>query len=152
MKHPSCLPAMVCVMLLLSSRTAQGQTAADMENLLAAGEITASQAAYFTLAAALETPPEDPGAAFAMAREKGWLPARAESGGALTLGGLSFLLMKTFNLKGGLLYRLFPGGRYAHRELAGRGVIEGRTYPGRNVSGEQFLRILGNVLAERGIE
>jgi hypothetical protein len=143
---------MVCVMLLLSSITAYGQTAADMEDLLAAGEMTASQAAYFTLAAALETPPENPGAAFTMAREKGWLPAQAESGSALTLSGLSLLIMKTFNLEGGLLYRLFPGGRYAYRELASRGLVEGRSYPGDNVSGEQFLRILGNVLAERGIE
>jgi hypothetical protein len=40
------------------------------------------------------------------------------------------------------MYRLFPGSRYAHREMTGRGFIEGRAYPGQNVSGEQFLRIL----------
>jgi hypothetical protein len=35
--------------------TAQGQTAADIERLLDAQEITCSQAAYFVLAASLET-------------------------------------------------------------------------------------------------
>jgi hypothetical protein len=142
---------LTCLFLCLSAG-AWGQTAAETEKLLAAGEITFAQAAYFTLASALENPPEDPEAAFSLAREKGWLPAGAGSGTALTLSGLSLLMMKTFNLEGGLMYRLFPGGRYAYREMINRGFIEGRSYPGMNVSGERFLRILGNVLAERGIE
>jgi hypothetical protein len=150
-KHPHRVTLITCVFLLLSV-AAYGQTAADMESLLEAGEITVSQAAYVTLAAALESPPENPEAAFDLAREKGWLPAKAEGGSALTQSVLSLLVMKSFNLKGGLLYRLFPGGRYAYREISGRGFIEGRSYPNLKVSGEQFLRILGKVIAEEGAE
>ncbi|MDR1587159.1 MAG: hypothetical protein LBS57_06875 [Treponema sp.] len=147
MKHPHRAARITCVFLLLSA-AAYGQSAADMESILNAGEITVSQAAYVALAAALESPPENPAAAFDLAREKGWLPAKAERGSALTLGGLSLLVMKSFNLKGGLLYRIFPGGRYAYREMTSRGFIEGRSWPNLKVSGEQFLRILGKVLAE----
>jgi hypothetical protein len=137
-------------MLLFSVKAAHGQTAADMERLLDAKELTCSQAAYFVLAAAMENPPPNPEAAFALAMERGWLPAKAEGG--ITLGGLSLLVMKAFNQHlpnaGGLLYRLFPGSRYAYRAMIGQGFIEGRAYPSLKVSGEQFLRILERVLAE----
>jgi hypothetical protein len=139
-------------MLLFSAMTAHGQTAAEMEGLLDAGEITCAQAAYFVLAAALEDPPQNPEAAFALALEQGCLPAESESGGGITMGGFSLLLMKAFDIKGGLLYRLFPRGRYAFREMSSRGFIEGRSYSTFPVSGEQFLRILENVLDKRETE
>jgi hypothetical protein len=139
-------------MLLFSAITAQGQTAAEMESLLDAGEITCAQAAYFVLAAALEDPPQNPEAAFGMALEQGGLPAKAESNGCITMGGFSLLLMKAFDIKGGLMYRRFPRGRYAFREMTGRGFIEGRSYSTLTVSGEQFLRILENVLDKRATE
>jgi hypothetical protein len=139
-------------MLLLSATVARGQTAAEMEGLLDAGEITCAQAAYFVFAAALEDPPQNPEAAFAMALEQGCLPAKSESNRGITMGGFSLLLMKTFDIKGGLMYRLFPRGRYAFREMTGRGFIEGRSYSTLPVSGEQFLRILENVLDKRETE
>jgi hypothetical protein len=139
-------------MLLFSAMAAQGQTAAEMESLLNAGEITCAQAAYFVLAAAMEDPPRNPEAAFAMAIEQGCLPAKFESNGSITMGGFSLLLMKALDIKGGLLYRIFPVGRYAFREMTGRGFIEGRSYSTLTVSGEQFLRILENVLDKREAE
>jgi hypothetical protein len=139
-------------MLLFSARAAQGQTAAEMESLLDTGEITCAQAAYFVLAAALEDPPQNPEAAFALAIEQGCLPAKSKSNGSITMGGFSLLLMKALDIKGGLLYRRFPVGRYAFREMTGRGFIEGRSYSTLRVSGEQFLRILENVLDKRGPE
>jgi hypothetical protein len=151
MKQLPCLPALVCAMLLFSA-AAWGQSAAEMESLLDAGEITCSQAAYFVLAAALDDPPQNPEAAFGMARERVWLPAKAESNGSITLGGLSLLLMKAFDIQGGLMYRFFPLDRYAYREMIGRGFIEGRSYSTFTVSGEQFLRILENVLNKRETE
>jgi hypothetical protein len=149
MKHPPRLPALVCAALLFSAAAARGQTAADMERLLDAGGITCAQAAYFVLAAALEDPPRSPEAAFAAALEQGWLPAKSESNGGITMGGFSLLLMKAFDIKGGLMYRLFPVGRYAFRDMAAQGFIEGRSYSTFPVSGEQFLRILESVLNKR---
>ena len=128
------------------------QTAAEMEGLLDTEEITHIQAAWFTLASVLETPPPDQAAAFALALERGWLPANAEPGGPVKLRNLSLLLMKAFDLEGGLMYRLFPGPRYAYREMKARGFIEGRAWPGFTVSGERFLQILGNVLFHTGDE
>jgi hypothetical protein len=144
---------LIFALVLSGAVLAYGQTAADMESLLDAAEVSFSQAAYFTLlATAPGSPPENPEAAFALARDNGWIPAEAEGSVAVSMSGLSLLMMKAFGLEGGLMYRLFPGGRYAYRAMTSRGFIEGRSYPSSGVSGEQFLRILGKVLAERGTE
>jgi hypothetical protein len=133
-------------MLLFSAMAAWGQTAAEIESLLDVGEITCAQAAYFVFAAALEDPPQNPEAAFGMALEQGCLPAKSESNSSITMGGLSLLLMKALGIKGGLMCRLFPVGRYAFREMNNRGFIEGRSYSTFTVPGEQFLRILERAL------
>ncbi|MDR1388681.1 MAG: OmpA family protein [Treponema sp.] len=126
------------------------QTAAELERLLDAKETTYGDAAYFTLASALENPPDRPQAAFALARENGWLPDNAAPEASVTLRDLSLLMIEAFGLEGGLLYRVIPGPRYAYREMTRRGFIEGRAYPGFTVSGEKFLQILGNVLSRTG--
>jgi hypothetical protein len=141
---------LIAVGLLFSAVLAWGQTAAEMERLLDADHITHTQAAWFTLASAEKDPPPNPVAAFALAMERGWFPANAEPGGPVKLRDLSLLLMKAFDLEGGLMYRLFPGTRYAYREMTRRGFVEGRAYPGFTVSGERFLQILGNVLSHAG--
>ena len=64
----------------------------------------------------------------------------------VTLGQVCFLIMQTQGIKGGLLYRLFPGPRYATRELASLGLLKGYTHPNRVVSGEEVMWILGAVL------
>jgi hypothetical protein len=144
MKH------LIAVGLLFFAVIVRAQTAAEMEGVLDTEEITYTQAAYFTLASVLESPPPGQAGAFALAQEQGWLPKNAEPGGLVKLKDLSLLMMKAFNLEGGLMYRLFPGQRYAYREMIRRGFIEGRVYPGFTVSGEQFLQILGNVLSHTG--
>lgn len=58
----------------------------------------------------------------------------------------SFLLMKTFNLKGGIMYMLFPGPRYAYRELLYRKVLSVKGGPYRKITGEDLLRALQIVL------
>jgi hypothetical protein len=138
---------MVCALFLFSAAAARGQSAADMESLLDTRKITCAQAAWFVLAAVQEEPPHNPEAAFDMAMERGWLPAKSTGNGGITLGGLSLLVMKALDIKGGLMCRIFPTGRYAYREMISRGFIEGRSYSTSAVSGEQFLRIVENALA-----
>ena len=147
---PLCHSVVIFFLFLLSLAPVWGQTAAEIEGLLSQKEITCAQAAYFTLAMALDNPPANGEGAFVFAREQGWLPAQADSSGPITMGGLSLLVMKAFDLKGGLLYRLFENPRYAFREMTDRGFISGRAYSTLTVSGEQFLRIAGNVLTYIG--
>jgi hypothetical protein len=58
--------------------------------------------------------------------------------------------MRAFNIPGSFLYALFPGPRYAFRELDYLDLIPGRKDPAAKVSGERLLIILGRVLSHTG--
>jgi hypothetical protein len=122
------------------------QTADELDAMLNAREITYTQAARFILTAA-NVPA---GGAFEAAQENRWLPAGAEAESSISLGEVSLLIMRSFRLKGGILYSLFPNPRYACRELVHLRIIQGRTDPGSRVDGRTFLQILGRVLTQVG--
>ena len=68
----------------------------------------------------------------------------------ITLGEYSNMLMKAFNIPGGLMYKLFKGPRYAARELDYLKFIDNDKSPYRYISGEEVLRIMGRVLEWKG--
>jgi outer membrane protein OmpA-like peptidoglycan-associated protein len=125
-----------------------------MDVLLETPAISFAQASRFVLAAAEYPVGENPaaGTAYALALEKGWLPGRAAPDAPVKLGELCFLIMNALNIKGSFLYALFPGPRYAFRELDYRRAIPGRRDPALRVSGEELLRILELVSAAEWIE
>ena len=149
MKSFLCKSLLIPLAFLLSAAPIHAQTAADIEELLGTEAISCEEAAWLVLAVALETPPADRTAAFTLAREQGWFPENTEGASHITMSGLSLLLMKSFDLTGGLMYRITGNRRYAFREMRARGFISGRAYPNFSVSGEQFLQILENVSAEQ---
>ncbi|MDR1973022.1 MAG: hypothetical protein LBQ46_14005 [Treponema sp.] len=129
----------------------KAQTAERMDALLDASEVTYAMAAFVVMpAAGLLSGDSTPDAAFTEAAERGYLPGNAEAAGIIRLGELSFLIMRAFAMKSGFLYALFPGPRYAYREMVYRRLIQGRNDPALTVSGERLLRIIGRVLDYRG--
>jgi hypothetical protein len=120
------------------------QTAEELDRILNTQVITSSQAAYFVLAAA-DILPNDTNA-LAFAKDNRWLSAGKEAESPIRLGEVAYLIMRSFNLKGGILYTLFPGPRYACRELVALQFIQGKTDPGARISGTEFLQLLGRVL------
>jgi hypothetical protein len=123
------------------------QTAERLDALLDSAGVTYAEAAMMVLpAAGLAGEDVSPETAFAEARARALLPKAAEPGKAVRLGDLAFLIMRAFDMKGGLFYTLFPGPRYACRELVHHKLIQGRTDPALTVSGERLLRILGRVM------
>jgi len=130
------------------------QTAAEIEGLLNNRALSYGQAAQFILRAADLGPGigagnVSPAEAFAYAQERKWLPKNAESYGEVSLEGVSLLIMRSFDIKGGLFYSMFKNPHYAYRELVYRDVIQGRADPGMAVSGEQLLFMVNRVLAGR---
>ncbi|RPJ09598.1 MAG: hypothetical protein EHM28_01085 [Spirochaetaceae bacterium] len=67
----------------------------------------------------------------------------------ITLGELSFIMMKAFNLSGGVMYAIAPGPRYACREFEFRGFILRNAAPDRSVTGEEVVQMLGKVLSQQ---
>ncbi|MDR1142903.1 MAG: hypothetical protein LBK77_01635 [Spirochaetaceae bacterium] len=138
----------IVILCAAVSGIGSAQTAEELDGILGSREITYAQAARFVLASADAS--LGGGDAFQAARNEGWLPRRAEADRPIRLGELSLLIMKSFGLRGGILYTLFPGPRYANRELIYLGLLRGRTDPGGSVDGGSFLQILGRTLTFTG--
>ena len=122
---------LVLLVFFLAPAFLQAQTAAELDAVLESAAINCRDAAWFVYSSAAmektteaeaasktEAAPEtaaivvnSPAAAFEWAMNNGWLPKKAAPDDPIKLGSLSFLVMKAFNIKGGLLYRIFPGPR-----------------------------------------
>jgi outer membrane protein OmpA-like peptidoglycan-associated protein len=161
--------ALNCLLFFVPVTAVHGQTAALMDEALSTGTLSYAQAAYFVLTAAdINYSAAGDGyiandyssenaaitAAFSYAASQGWLPKNVspsvEGSGdkVIKLSELSFLMIKSFNLKGNILYRIFPGPHYAYKEMVYRGYITGTTDPSLPLNGEKFFEILGNLLSE----
>ena len=135
------------------------QTAAELEAVLGTPAVSCTQAARFVLASSgsaastggAASGPISEGSAFEEVVARGWLKEAAPDD-AISLGKLSFLMMKAFSMKGGMMYKFFPGPRYAYRIMVSRNFIQGAADPAMTVNGERFLLILGKVLSAEGEE
>jgi len=112
--------------------------------------VTSATAARFVLGAVGLLPEGLSGAAaetaaYNMAFAQGWI--RTGAAEPVTLGEISFLITSAFGFTGGLMYRIFPGPRYAYRELLYRRIIQGRVYSNMTVSGSWLLQIIGRALS-----
>lgn len=131
---------------------AAAQTAEYMDGILASKAITVGQASYLVLVAADRLGEEaDDAAAFAKLEELGWAP-KAAAADPIKYSAYSYILMRAFGLKGGIMYSLFPSPRYAYRELTARQMIQGRSDPQATVDGAAALRALSRVLDIAGVE
>ena len=134
--------------LLISPVLLSAQTAGELEVILETQSISNAQALAFVLGSLDMKVPN----AFDQALVYGWFPPGTAPEDPITLRSLSFLMMQAFVINGGLMYRLFPGPRYAYRTMLSRSFIQGAADPYMRVSGERFLLILGNVLNAAGGE
>jgi hypothetical protein len=118
-------------------------TADEIEALLETDALTYEQAASFVLRAA---DIDVWGSAFDYAAEQTWLSAKASVDGTASLGEVSLLVMRAFNMKGGAFYTLMKTPHYAYRELLNQNIIQGRADSDMAVSGDLLLFIVGRVL------
>ncbi|MBN1698096.1 MAG: hypothetical protein JW881_11330 [Spirochaetales bacterium] len=116
--------------ILLEEKTVQSGTA--VYAILSAGGIVSEDA---TIEEAL-----------GVLREKEWKLTIESADTPLTLGEAAYLLMKTFDLKGGVMYSIFPGPRYAVRELVYLKIITDRPDPSRTVSGRELIDLISRVI------
>ncbi len=130
-----------------------GQSGDEIDALLETGEVSVALAARFVLPAA-ELLPADAKAeiAFSTAIEKGWLPSDTAPDTPIKLSTLSLIVMKAFDLPGGVMYSISSSRRYAYRELLYLRIIQGISDPSQKVSGERLMRILGRALDYKGGE
>jgi hypothetical protein len=142
-----------CLFFLFSLVPVMAQTASTMDKLLDSPVVSCAQASFFILQAGGETFDYiSPEWAFEEAMQRGWLPRKLTSDEPASLGTVSLLIMRSFDLKGGLMYTLLHNPRYAARELVAKRIIRNRSDPARAVSGDRLLQILAGVLTYTGEE
>ena len=147
--------SLIICLLLAVLPFISAQTAAELEEVLNTQAVSYGEAARFVLKAA-DLPDFSgsealPGSmeAFAFAAERKWLPKTAENNGKASLQDLSLLLMRSFNVKGGLFYSLFKNPHYAYRELVYQDLIQGRSDPGMDVSGNTLVFLINRIIARQ---
>ena len=138
------------VLLLFSALWVPAQSNEVLDRILAEEQLTYGSAAYLLIVA---TGKAEEGTsaeqAASLAQKEGFALEGVGSADGLSLGQYSFMLMRAFDLTGGVMYRILPSSRYATRELAFTGVIQGPAIPGMAVSGNEALRMLERVLHQR---
>ncbi len=143
----ACRFRLLIFVVLASATNLFAQSNQTIDRLLSESPAAFGEAAYVILSAAGLVPEsataEDATAAVVERKLLAKTPSPTEP---VTLGEVCLLIMETQGIKGGLFYTLFPGPRYATRELASLGLLKGFTHPQRVVSGEEVMWILGAVL------
>jgi len=139
----------IFLLLILLPGFVFAQTAARLEALLAAPQLTWLEVVDFVLDAAELGDPDQISeeSAFRFAVNKNWLPKNVSSGDVVRLNGVSLLIMQSFGLKGGIFYNITKSPHHAYRELTYKNVITGNTDPGMSVSGQQLLLMISRILA-----
>lgn len=129
----------------------EAQSNAVVDSLLSEKAATFGEAVYMVMAAITAVPDTaSPADAITALQGQKWEVKVQDASSPITLGQYSYLLVRAFKMRGGLMYSLFPGPRYAARELAFRKLISGDSSPYRTLSGEEVVQILGSVMSYEG--
>jgi hypothetical protein len=137
--------------LFIGNYFLSAQTAERLENLLQQNRVSYRDAALMVLEASgridaeKQTGADD---AFSFAKERGWLPKNAQANSDAKLNGLSLLVARAFEIKGGALFLLFKNPHYAYRAMVYRGIIQGRADPQMTVSGDLLLYTVNRAIGE----
>ncbi|MFI5367677.1 MAG: hypothetical protein ACHQ1F_01560 [Spirochaetia bacterium] len=68
----------------------------------------------------------------------------------ITFGNFTFLLCQLFDVRGGVMYGMFPGPRSAFNELLARGLLPVNARPGSMISGSDAVLVLRRFLLLQG--
>ena len=139
---------LVTVILMLVASSVAAQTDRVIDEIIEQEKASFGNAVLLILAASgaisEEASVED---ALAFLEQSGWEVRGNTANEPVELGDLCYVIMRSFEINGGLFYSLFPGPRYAPRELQYLGFFFGNFSAYRILSGEEVLRILGSTLA-----
>ena len=142
--------AVISVLIALTAvSTIASQTPERIDELLDADSLDRGEAAYIAAASAgvVEADASNDAALDALV-ERGFSSDRAEEPQvAARLDEFSHMSMLAHDISGGFMYSLFPGPRYAYRELRHEGVFSRGGDPATQVSGAYALRTVGRLLS-----
>ena len=151
MKRTLCIAVTVFLIAVASF----GQSAQKVDDILETTKTTFGQAAYVILTALHDDTDEmDFDTAFDRFKNENQNVIRDSitAKDIIPIKTYAFLLMRAFNIKGGMLYRIYPCPRYAYRDLRYLTVIQGNNNPDASMTGAAMLQILSRIDTAQGGE
>lgn len=145
----------ITVALLLIAAAAFGQAAEKIDKILETENATFGQAVYL-IQTALNDGADGLDFETAFDRFKSenenLIRDSVSAEDVIPIKTYAFLLMKAFDVKGGMMYRIYPCPRYAYRDLRYLAVIQGKNNPDALMTGSVMLQILGRIGTVQGGE
>lgn len=140
--------ALLC--MLLGSATAYSQSPELLTTVSGEPALTLGNAAALLGIVAGSLPVTiGPADAPAELRRIGFVLPKKGPTETISVGEFAYLTVQVLDLHGGLLYSIFPGPRYALRELESRRLIPLTAHPGDPISGRAALQVLGMLARAR---
>lgn len=122
-----------------------------LDELLSQAQARLDSTSYLLLASAgLVAEDATPDAAFATAVGTGLINKDRHPEDGVTVEDLSYLIMKTQKLAGGLEWTFLPTPRAAYREMNALGLINSSAGPRRLVAGDEVIRTFNAAHASKG--
>lgn len=144
-----------CISVLLSAAAAFSQSADKMTEILDTKTVTYQQAAYFfAVANGMANDSASETAAVEMLKQAKLIKEDVHGNEPIPLNQVAFLCANTWNVKGGLMYRIFKNPRYSFKQLQADGIISYTDDPSKILNGHQFMNVIVDCinLYERGVK
>lgn len=141
----------MAALILLCVAVVSAQSADALSKMIEADQVTVGDVSYF-LAVYLDAVPESASGADAVRALQNADICSDDVGAfdVLTYKTFAGLLMRTWNVKGGLMYSITKADRYALRELQAAGFISAGADPQAVVSGYDALAVLNDCMTQLG--
>lgn len=137
----------IVILTVITAAGISAQSMQIMDDLLAMTEADFGNSVYMiTVGSGIADESVSVDEAVELITAKGWNKTGKSADKTVTLGELSYIIMQTLDMSGGIMYSLLPSPRYAVREFDYLGLITGDSHPGSKVSGEDVIRILSGAI------
>lgn len=123
--------------LFFAAVNASAQSANAVSEMIETPAVRYSQAAYFMAVAVNPDIPESEALDFCIHFGLCTTPSDPEK--LITLSELAGMCMRTFNLRGGILYSITKSNHYAFREMQAKGFIPKSADPSATITGSNAL-------------
>ena len=118
-----------------------------MDELLVEETASFGKSVYMVLVASEKIPEESSVSdAVSALQSKNWGIRMKEEASPITLGEICYLLMRAFDISGGIMYSLIPGPHYAAREMLYREILIDESDPGGPLSGEEVMTLVSRTI------
>ena len=135
------------IVFLLVAAITYSQSNEEIDLFMGKEKADIGTASAFVLAAAGIELQGNSDSAIEYINKNKWFKNEVKESDSLRIDYASYIIMKAFNQKGGIMYKFVSGPRYALKEMKYLKMVDQKTYPAKIISGEDFMILLSEYLS-----